>query len=477
MRKKIAVFLNDIGHLPIHERLTVIAFGAVILALPFTYQPALIFGKVDGTNLKLSIAVAIVCSYVIVSLPLIVRSLATLRGLWLNYIFLALCLYVSIRVLGTANLTRGVFTASFLWMLFGVFLSVQATWPVLRNYWSVYRALLYGTTLIVCVFALWQVLADAAGLSELTLLPLTYQSPVFGFARPTGFSLEPQFLGSFLLVPIIISAYALLQKQPVRRIHLAVFAVATSVLILTLSRGAYIAAFISMICLFLYVRPPVRKVGIVCGILVAAGIAAFGVMGIAAQVNARDTLTGSQAVIRAVNHVSLGTITLEQADSPSHSSSSSPAPDKSDATPSKGYVEESTTSRLSMSEEALELWRQSSATAVFGIGTGGFGATLHNEKPEHRIESIVNNQYLETLVETGLIGLALLLVLLVYPVALLIRKPYSPIIAILVGLYVQWCFFSGSINVPHVWLLLAVAYALGRELSDRAENTARSRKS
>jgi Kef-type K+ transport system membrane component KefB len=113
-----------------------------------------------------------------------------------------------------------------------------------------------------------------------------------------------------------------------------------------------------------------------------------------------------------------------------------------------------------MSQEALAIWLTNSQTILFGAGTGGFGAALHNKEPAYASQSIVNNQYIEVLTELGVIGLLVFLGLLVFPTYTLFKLRQWTILAILGALYSQWLFFSGNLNVTHLWVALAVAYAL-----------------
>jgi hypothetical protein len=113
-----------------------------------------------------------------------------------------------------------------------------------------------------------------------------------------------------------------------------------------------------------------------------------------------------------------------------------------------------------MTKEALAIWATNIQTILFGVGTGGFGAALHDKSPVYASQSIVNNQYIEVLTEMGLVGLLAFTSLLLFPMYKLFKLRQWALLAILGALYSQWLFFSGNINVPHLWVVLAVAYAL-----------------
>jgi hypothetical protein len=112
-----------------------------------------------------------------------------------------------------------------------------------------------------------------------------------------------------------------------------------------------------------------------------------------------------------------------------------------------------------MTKEALAIWSANIQTILFGVGTGGFGAALHDKNPAYTSQSIVNNQYIEVLTELGVVGLLAFISLLLFPMYRLFRLHQWALLAILGALYSQWLFFSGNINVPHLWVILAVAYA------------------
>ena len=197
-------------------------------------------------------------------------------------------------------------------------------------------------------------------------------------------------------------------------------------------------------------------------------IISIGVMASAAHINTRDDLGARSAIIRSVNHVSMGfidlTTILSTTTSPTESTPEviPPGPSVINITETPagnpGYVAESTASRLSMIKEALRLWSQTPLTILFGIGIGSFGFTLHDQAPEFSISSIVNNQYIEVLTETGILGLILFLFILGYPVLLLVRKRQWLPVAIIAALSIQWLFFSGYPNVIHIWIVLALVY-------------------
>ena len=99
-------------------------------------------------------------------------------------------------------------------------------------------------------------------------------------------------------------------------------------------------------------------------------------------------------------------------------------------------------------------------TALFGVGVGGFGTALHERYPSYPVGSIVNNTYLELLVEIGVIGLSLFIATLGYVAVTLYRNRAYVGLGATAAFSLQWLFFSGSANVLHVWVFFALASGL-----------------
>ncbi|MEW6407426.1 MAG: O-antigen ligase family protein [Patescibacteria group bacterium] len=118
---------------------------------------------------------------------------------------------------------------------------------------TIYLILL--STILVSLFGLYQFLGDMIGLSpSLTGLRLLYTKAVFGFPRVQSTFLEPLYFANFLLIPIASCLSFLLSQLKQRYSALktlgliSILALASINLILTLSRGGYIA-FAFLLCL------------------------------------------------------------------------------------------------------------------------------------------------------------------------------------------------------------------------------------
>ncbi len=294
------------------------------------------------------------------------------------------------------------------------------------------------TTAVTLAFGLYQFLGDMIGLPiQLTGLDPGYIKDVFGFPRIQAFSHEPLYLGDFLLVPISL-ALALLavpQRWFSRTTLLVFLGMSGIVFALTLSRGAFVGLFGSLVVLVVLLGKrfinPKTFVVIGSGVVVAALAVALILSAISPE---------SQS--RFVSHLTVQDF-------------------------GKG---ESTVGRLQTWYQAVDLWQRS---PLFGIGPGNFGpASLDYPafKPE-RGWPIVNNEYFELLAEVGIVGL--LAFLGVCGVlfwrswqAYLIARDDPEMRAVLVGLtaaavgiLLQYNFFS-TLYINQVWVSLGLLMAI-----------------
>ena len=123
-----------------------------------------------------------------------------------------------------------------------------------------------------------------------------------------------------------------------------------------------------------------------------------------------------------------------------------------------GYVEESTDTRLRLTGAAVEVWRKDFATMMFGVGIGGAGQALYVNGLSPAPKEIVQNEYASLLLETGIIGVALLILTIV----LIIRAVYKNemVMTLIVAYAITLLFFSGLPNALQIYLLPALFIAL-----------------
>ena len=97
----------------------------------------------------------------------------------------------------------------------------------------------------------------------------------------------------------------------------------------------------------------------------------------------------------------------------------------------------STTSRLALWKYAMELITSSPATFVFGVGTGDIKEELREVYKKHKFQKGIDenynphNQFLHTGVVIGIVGIALLFLILILPFIKSVSKSYWPLVMFL----------------------------------------------
>ena len=195
-------------------------------------------------------------------------------------------------------------------------------------------------------------------------------------------------------------------------------------------------------------------------------LAGFGVgmvwHGIFTEINPRVSDGFYDSVSKSVNQLTLGKINLPKLTASSASQAASPSTASVETNHPKahfsGYVETSTNERTSMLNLALQTWSKNWTTMLFGAGIGSSGRAIQQHTHKLATEAeITQNQYVEVLLENGLIGVVLCLMAMV--VYLYDTRRDKLAWAILIAFALQWNFFSGLPNALHIYLVLAVIFA------------------
>ena len=348
-----------------------IAFRALLYAMPlclfFSYHPVIKLGESEAMYFELSVAEIWLVIYSIVAFAEMVRRkkvLASLkRGRW--WMWLLFPVWLTLSVLWSLNVTRGVLTAGMMWL---VAFAGYGMW-VLKDeldgeFWARWWRWFFGSTLLVCGWCVVQCVLDLVGVGQdysLMCDGCTYR--MFGFPHPNGFAIEPQFMGNLLLAPAIAVAWLYIKQQARRKLErlrsrgvvsttaksdsdlycstssssvaivetttgslllcsnflLACFFIITSTLFLTFSRGAIYAFIVGMLFMSGFVVFSVRKrergmlwkrVGLVWGLVVLSFVVVLNVQGLMAEVGPTND-TYYDGVAKVLNHLSLGIIDIK----------------------------------------------------------------------------------------------------------------------------------------------------------------------
>lgn len=426
----------------------------------FSYLPRISLAE-DGTmNYELSLTLIYVVILAIVGLPRVWHYRSELRQSELVRLASAFVGWSGLCVIWSDNRTRGLLTFAVYVMLYLVFLALVAERRLLCQLLPKLVRVAIWATISACLLAITQMVLGTFVITNRHSLGLCAGCVAgqFGFIRPNLLAIEPQFLGSLLLAPLLYITYLTLQgkhsyaKQPL----LLVLMLTT--LWLTLSRGAIYAYLASLVVMILLVRKWRRQLAVV-GLVALSLVVCLVCQGTLASANPRIDSSFTQAVSTSLNHLSMGIIRL-----PYQRKSSTPLPSipqNHDKQPAyHGYVAESTNVRLSLTKTALAAWRSNQlGQQFFGTGLGSAGIVLARQTESRCQKEIVQNEFVEVLLERGLIGLALLGGLVVLYGRLCSRRRDHLALVILVAYMVQWCFFSGLPNALHIYLVLALLSA------------------
>ena len=454
--KLILTKLKAFRRLSLLERLWLMA----PIMIWFSYLPQISLAE-DGTmNYELSLTLIYVVILAIVGLPRIWYHRSELRQsrpVWLASAFVG---WSGLCVIWSDNRTRGLLTFAVYAVLYLVFLALVAERRLLCQLLPKLVRVAIRATASACLLAIIQVILGTFVVTDRHTFGLCAGCVAgqFGFIRPNLLAIEPQFLGSLLLAPLLYITYLTLRgkhdyaKQPL----LLVLMLTT--LWLTLSRGAIYAYLASLVVMILLVRKWRRMLAVVGSVALSLVICLI-CQGALASANPRIDSSFTQAVSTSLNHLSMGIIRLPyQRKSPTSLPSIPREHDKQPAY--HGYVAESTNVRLGLTKTALAAWRSNRlGQPLFGTGLGSAGIVLARQTGSQYQKEIVQNEFVEVLLERGLVGLALLGGLVVLYGRLCFQRRDHLTLTILVAYLTQWCFFSGLPNALHIYLVLALLSA------------------
>lgn len=390
-------------------------------------------------------------------------------------------LYASLSIIWSANRPRAILTAGLIWLIIFAILNIlyllkSADELLKQKLTQVFLA----TSLIVSIFCWLQCLLDLFGVSannSLMCAGCTYSA--FGFPHPNGFAIEPQFMGGLLIAPAIFSFYLAFSKKSSWHYYaLAAFFSAT--LFLTFSRGAIYAFIIGVVIFTTITAMKNRRALLTLPLVVGAFFVTLAAQGIMAAVSptSDNFISG---VTKSLHHLTLGHLDLRpetetvQTEPTSESTETDSqtddeavqeaATEESETITSTydGYVSESTDVRVNFTNLALEAAVKSPENLIFGTGLGSAGTILNCEFPDAvgTPKQIVQNEYASLLLELGLVGIMLILVIFLS----FYNKLNILICSILVSYAVTLFFFSGAPNAFHIYLFPPLIFNISKNFS------------
>jgi O-antigen ligase len=293
--------------------------------------------------------------------------------------------------------------------------------------------LILWSAVLTALFGIYQFVGDSLGLPlTVTGLRQIYShTAILHFPRIQSVALEPLYFSNFLLVPIFLLLARYVQSAKART-FVAVLLLLVNI-VLGISRGAYLALvvggalFLGYLIWTLPRRQAAQKVGSFLLVMaLAVGISAAGITG----------LNGKEAGQTAAGHARVDDVN----------------------------VGSSVPGRLDAYKLAFQIFKEH---PLAGGGIGSFGIRTAGS-PEQIAENgygIVNNEYLELLAETGLLGFGLFLAFLI-AVAWEAKKAYPKLdqvqrvtlvamICAVLAILVQYNFFS-TLSVTYIWMFIGL---------------------
>lgn len=418
------------------ERALVILIAAVAALLPFERIGAFSAG---GANVRAS-QIALLAAWTLYALALLAGRA---KAEWRRPAYLALAGFFAaagLSLIGSENFGRScvvlgytLFTASLAFLIPQVVRTDRA--------FALLKKTLFASAALVGLFGLWQFVADMLGAPLwMTGLRGTYSRAILGFTRVQSTAAEPLYFADYLLLPISLAAVTLFRgadAKAARRLSLLLGVLLLDVF-LTSSRGGWL------------------------------GLAVTGAVLLWLE---RHHLKGARPLLRAgavaLAAVAVGVLLLGRFFSPTR------------ATVAETFFTHVTTvfdgaaydDRARTVGEALDAWR---AHPWIGVGYGGFGPFVSSfalTAPDAGWP-IVNNEPLELLAETGVLGLAafLLFLFLTFRAGLVPRRGEADAVrvacvAALAGMLAQYQTFS-TLYIMHVWFTIGLLLAASE--TDRA---------
>ena len=454
-------------------------YRGLIYILPavlfFSYYPVIKLGASESMNFELSLPLIWLVVFDVAAFGIMIKKKMLFRDCRKMGVWMLFPIFVTLSVLWSLNSLRGLLTVGILWFIYFAGYAFFSLRSILKEAGvkEVFWKMFFGSALVVCGWCFLQCILDLAGASRETSLMCagcTYK--MFGFPHPNGFAIEPQFMGNLLIAPAIVSAWFGLKKN---KQYFWLFFIFAVTIFLTFSRGAIYAFVVAMIFMivFEWVRQKDWRVCKTFLIIAAAFLFTLNLQGVMAQVSpTNDTYAGG--VAKVINQLSLGIIDIRESKSeilPEKANASALETVDEEAKEDKavfdGYVEESTDTRVRLTDAALTVWRKDFNTIMFGVGLGGAGQALYVNGLSPAPKEIVQNQYASLLLETGLVGVALMIMTLVLIVRAVYKNSAREVIWTLMVAYgITVCFFAGLPNALHIYLLPAILMVtLGDEKS------------
>jgi O-antigen ligase len=412
----------------------------LVFFLPFDRIPSI---EIAGASIRLSL---IIGGLVILRAAyLIITKKTKFKFITADKIILAFLAWIVLIIPESINLSRALSVVVF--NAFAVLLAISVSVIFNKKYIKDLIYALFISCGITVVFAVYQYLGDLFGLSiKYTGLLERYTYSVFGFPRVQAFSLEPLYYSSYLLIPYSFALALLFIKQKIIPTKFAYFVLAISsfTIFMTVSRGGIYgligAIALALIFSFIKKTEDFKRHALASLVIVTAGflLSLLVINYLNKPINAKKT--GANAFIDQVKKTGL----------------------------SEG--DERSVAR----NNALRILSENKSAYLIGIGPGQYGPYQQNNARGEGW-TIVNNLPLELLLETGLIGLILVIIFfanIFFKGAGILNSTKDPAVAVvamaictyLISQGIQYQSFS-TLYVIHIWVVTGLLIGVIRNNS------------
>ena len=426
------------------NNIDLLLLGFLVLSLPFERIPSFIVFEVTiRTSLIIGALVITRAIYL-----LITKKVQIKKSLQ-YYLLLAFVVWIMLIIPESINIKRAIQVVGY--DIFVILLAVSVSVIYKKEYLKYLLSLLLGVTIFVSAFAFYQFFGDIIGIPYVyTGLAERYTSGLFGFPRVQGFSLEPLYFGSFMLIPtMLLFTFTALKQHEVTsskntKILLFVF---STVIFITVARGAFYGfiAGIFVVVLITSIKRLASAKALIAAIaiLIIAFIASLLIVNYGSKIPLDVTKSFGKKGGSAFTQQLLTT-----------------------------GLEGSGDERAIARRQAIQLLQENKFAIVVGIGPGQFGPYVSGNTPSPSGWTIVNNLTLELLLELGIIGLG---ILLIFFISIVIKglgvlrtnkiniesSACLGLMAFLASQAVQYQGFS-TLYVVHIWVALGVLLGIIR---------------
>lgn len=405
--------------------------------LPFERIPSTsVFGVTLRPSLFIAAAIIVRAGYLIITKRRTLQINWPIKLLFLFLIWLILIIPAAINYKRAFEVT--IFTG------FTAFTAVSISLTLKKAHLTLIFKALITSTVLVCLFGLYQYFGNIYGLSHrITGILQQYSWEQFGFPRIQSTTLEPLYFASFLLLPIawlvVVVSFAGKKRAVNEQLLIILFLVSAS-LFLTVSRGGILAiavlAIAWLITMKVFDNFRLKKIAAILMTLVLAYGASYIMI---KYINKPASLTfgkhtGTEAYNKQIANFGL---------------------------------QEGRDERAIARRQALALFKTS---PLIGVGPGQYGPHEQNNIKAPSGWTIVNNEPIELLTETGIIGFIIFIAFAVTLFALAARQVLQQkdrqlkiallaLMSFLVAIAAQYQTFS-TLYIMHIWVAIGLLLGL-----------------